>query len=226
MDLILVRHAQPQWVVDGLADNDPSLSQLGRFQADRLHKPSRGWALTELWTSTMRRAEETAIPLATTTGARPNALSWLDELKPPASWHGSPARLVEQAFAEIRTRDPNDWWDGLAGGESVRDFHNRVWTGMEKALASRGVRRSTTHPQLWDIEEPGATIAIVAHGGTNALLLGLLLGLEIVPWEWERFALAHAGITTVSSVRIGPAFSFSLRTFGDTSHLDPLHVTY
>ncbi|MDH3307518.1 MAG: histidine phosphatase family protein [Acidimicrobiia bacterium] len=226
MDLILVRHAQPQWIVDGLADNDPRLSQLGRFQADRLHKPSRAWDLTELWTSTLRRATETAVPLATTAGARPAAHAWLDELRPPSSWHGSPAQLVEQAFAESRTRDPDDWWDGIAGGESVRNFHDRVWSGMERALADRGVRRSNTHRQLWDIAEPGATIAIVAHGGTNALLLGLLLGLEIVPWEWERFALAHAGITKVSSVQIGTAFSFSLRTFGDTSHLDPAHVTY
>ena len=76
---------------------------------------------------------------------------------------------------------------GLPGGESFRDFHERVWSGFEATLADYGVRVSPHHHQLWDIANPDLRLVFVAHGGTNGLLLARLLGTEPVPWEWERF---------------------------------------
>jgi hypothetical protein len=62
---------------------------------------------------------------------------------------------------------------------------------------------------------------MVAHAGTNSVILGRLLGLEPQPWEWERFASDHASVTVLRSTRIGGGHIFSLQTFSDVSHLPP-----
>jgi broad specificity phosphatase PhoE len=43
----------------------------------------------------------------------------------------------------------------------------------------------------------GRRLLLVAHAGTNSVVLGHLLGLSPEPWEWERFASAHASITVL-----------------------------
>ncbi len=227
MEIVLIRHAQPRWSVDGLADNDPDLTDLGKTQAACLAELAADWAPPDaLWTSTMRRSIATAQPLADVTARHVQSFSWLDEIRPPEHWHGSPVELVESRFAASRDRHPGEWWDGIDDGESVRHFHDRVWTGTEAALHDFGIRRSDQHLQLWDIDEPGSRLTVVAHAGTNALLLGLLLGLEVVPWEWDRFALAHTAVAKVETVPVGGSYSFSLRLFGDTSHLPADAVTW
>ena len=60
---------------------------------------------------------------------------------------------------------------------------------------------------------------VVAHGGTNAVALGFLLGLDPTPWEWERFVLGHASIASVRSVSLAGGHVFSLRAFNDQEHL-------
>jgi broad specificity phosphatase PhoE len=66
---------------------------------------------------------------------------------------------------------------------------------------------------------------LVAHAGTNSVVLGRLLGLEPEPWEWERFASDHTSLTVLRSVPIGGGHIFSLQRFSDVSHLPPDLVT-
>lgn len=45
-----------------------------------------------------------------------------------------------------------------------------------------------------EVPEPGA-IAIVAHGGTNAVAITHLLDIPCVPWEWSQIDhLRNAGL--------------------------------
>ncbi len=62
---------------------------------------------------------------------------------------------------------------------------------------------------------------VVAHAGTDAVCLGHLLGIEPVPWEWERFVSFHASVSVVRTMPIAGAQSFSLFRFSDTGHLPP-----
>ena len=64
---------------------------------------------------------------------------------------------------------------------------------------------------------------VVAHGGTNAVSLGYLLGIEPVPWEWERFVAFHAGISTIAPIEISGGHAFSLFRFSDTPVFEALH---
>jgi 2,3-bisphosphoglycerate-dependent phosphoglycerate mutase len=62
-------------------------------------------------------------------------------------------------------------------------------------------------------------VCVFAHAGTNGVLLSLLLGLDPVPWEWDRWSLNHASITRLSTLRLGDGHTFSLTRLSDVEHL-------
>jgi probable phosphoglycerate mutase len=64
-------------------------------------------------------------------------------------------------------------------------------------------------------------VLLVAHAGTNAVLICHLLGLQPVPWEWERFVLGHASISRVEALHVGDGYTFSLTRLSDVEHLTP-----
>jgi probable phosphoglycerate mutase len=115
----------------------------------------------------------------------------------------------------------------MPGGEGFRDFHQRVVSGLEASLADKGLKEAGTDPRLWAISEHDTDyrIVLVAHGGTNAVVLGHLLGMAPTPWEWDRLELPHTGVARIVSLPIAHAHAFSLRVFADTTHLEAEMVT-
>lgn len=224
MELILLRHAQPEWNRDHAAQVDPGLTGLGVEQAELTAKRLGVENFDRLLVSTARRAQETAVPVrdqlrAVSTEDR----EWLHEIRMPDVWEGSPSEEVTRALRDARWRSREEWWQGMPGGESFHDFHARVVLGLGAELAEIGVER--TPDGLWRIPREAPRLLFVAHAGTNSVVLGHLLGLAPEPWEWERFAASHASLTVLRTVRIASGHIFSLHTFGDTSHLPPDLVT-
>lgn len=221
MELILIRHGQPAWSVDGWSQVDPHLTELGRRQAmlaaERLaaERP-----LTELLASPANRSQETAEPISTKTGLDIVTVDEIVEIRMP-DWSGELEETVQRIFSDARHRDPDDWWDGLPGGESFRDFHDRVTAALRRLLAERGITPDAGRRHLWHVEDDSHRIAIVAHGGTNAVALTHLLGAEPTPWEWERFILYHASFARLRAIPLAGEHVFSLRTFNDREHLSP-----
>lgn len=224
VDFLLVRHAQPDWSPGGRARNNPELTSLGHHQARRL--VGRRWGqVDELWVSPMIRARQTIEPLAEALGLEPRIMEWAQEINNPPEWEGSPVDEVAELFAGLNLRPIDDMWDGLPGGESFRGFHQRVTGGLEAALTEVGaVPREDARPHLWD-EPDERRIVLVAHGGTNAVILGHLLGMDPTPWEWDRFDSAHTSVATLTTRPISHAVAFGLMGFGDVGHLDPDEVT-
>jgi probable phosphoglycerate mutase len=180
----------------------------------------------EVWVSPMVRARQTSEPVASETGIRPETYVWLSEIQNPPAWEGSPAEEIEKALADAHFRSMEEMWDGLPGGESFRAFHRRVVDGLEETLAAHGIRpMDEQHRHLWEVRDPGMKVLIVAHAGTNAVVLGRLLGLEPVPWEWDRFRQPHTGVSRLTMDRISTGWGFSLRQLGDVTHLDEEMVT-
>ena len=229
MELLLIRHAQPEWVRDGVAYNDPGLTELGhrqaravadRFRTDRTPP-------TELLVSSAVRAQETAGPLAEVVDPTPETHDWLFEIRLPDSWDGTPAEQIREQFTSARWRPRHEFWDGIPdGGESFRDFHARITSGLESMLADWGVRRHEDDPDnLWHVPDDVRRIILVAHAGTNSTILCHLLGVEPQPWEWERFSTAHASVTHLVTVPISRGHIFSLRRMSDVAHLAADDVT-
>jgi 2,3-bisphosphoglycerate-dependent phosphoglycerate mutase len=72
---------------------------------------------------------------------------------------------------------------------------------------------------VWSIDNPSSSVAIFAHSGTNGVLLCHLLGLDPVPWEWDRFVTGHASITRLQAFEMGDGQTFSLVKLSDVEHL-------
>jgi broad specificity phosphatase PhoE len=218
MEIVLVRHGEPEWSRDGLTVDDPRLTDRGVRQAELLAERLAGEHFDQLLVSPLRRARETMAPIAEQLRIEPTVADWLAEIRNP-QWEGTPAQNVERIFAETRVRPAEEHWEGLPGGESFRDFHVRVTTGLDQLLDTHDSRRLPGDPLLWDLGQPDRRVLVVAHGGTNAVSVGHLLGIPPVPWEWERFINFHTGVSTVTPVEISTAYSYSLRRLSDLSHL-------
>lgn len=223
MDLYLVRHGQPDWAPERIARNDPALTDLGREQASRVgHRVASLEGVDELWVSPMARSTETAGPVAAGLDLLPETYDWLREIQNPPEWDGEPVGEIESRLAAANLRSMEEMWDGLPGGESFRDFHERVVGGLVETLDSHGIHPAAPDSRhLWNVDEPGKKVVIVAHAGTNAVVFGHLLGLDPVPWEWDRFRQPHTGVSRLTMIRVSTAWAFSLRQLGDVTHLHP-----
>jgi probable phosphoglycerate mutase len=220
MSYVFVRHAQPEWIRDGLNIDDPALTSLGRAQAERLGRRFEGASADVVLVSNLRRARETAEPIAHALGLEPTVCDWLAEIESPR-WEGTPAEQVERVFREHREKSLDEMWEGLEGGESFHHFHQRVTDGVQRFLDTAGDRRINEQPALWQLVEPDRRVVVVAHAGTNAAAIGYLLGLAPVPWEWERFVSFHASVSSVDPIPISTGHAFSLARFSDVAHLPP-----
>jgi 2,3-bisphosphoglycerate-dependent phosphoglycerate mutase len=222
VEVLLIRHGEPEWVRDGLSVDDPPLTERGRRQADGLAErlANEDPPVQEIWVSPLRRAQQTAAPIVERLGLEARTFDWLAEIGAPR-WDGTPVEVVERVFAETWTRPLDELWDGLPGGESFRAFHRRVVDGLRDHIDGLGVVATSDEPRLWNLVEPDRRVAVVAHGGTNATLLAFLLGIPPVPWEWERFVSYHASISVVRPFAISDTYAFTMLRFSDVAHFPP-----
>jgi len=223
VELIFIRHGEPAWSVEGLSQPNPHLTAKGHRQAEHTAERLTSGRLrpTEILVSPTNRSIETAEPIAASTGLRPTVIQDLEEIRMP-DWSGELEDSVQRTFTEARGRLPEDWWDGMPGGESFHDFHDRIGRVMTKLLDERGARQGEADSShVWDYTGAQQRIAIVAHGGTNSVALSFLLGIDPTPWEWERFILGHASLARVRLIPLAGGHVFSLRAFNDRDHLPP-----
>src|SRR5882672_2853078 len=194
MELLLIRHALPERIeTDDGSPADPPLSALGRAQADRM----AGWVAAEkigaIYTSPMRRARETAEPLARAVGAEIAIDPGLVEMD-----HLSDVYLpLEQLKAEDYPR----WQEmvqrgGLYAGVDLAAFRNNVVASVERAIAAN----------------PGGRVALVCHGGVINAWAGHVLGIA------DPFFLdvAYTGVSRFLAASTGER---SVRSLNETAHL-------
>jgi probable phosphoglycerate mutase len=132
---------------------------------------------------------------------------------------------VQTYFRDANARHLDEWWDGLPGGESFRHFYERVSGGIEGLLQGDhrlGLHEVSGH-RLWHLPEERERILIVAHEGTNAILLSHLLGIEPVPFAWVRFSSSWTGISVIQSLEVASGSVFGVASFNRTDHMIPLH---
>lgn len=226
MHFLLIRHGQPEWSVDGISQRDPGLTNLGHEQAElTAGRLVADYGVTHVVHSTAQRAIETAQPVIEQSGIGPIELADIREIDGP-DWGQIEESKVQEIFRTARRRPPAAWWAGLEGGEPFTDFRKRVVAAVDDILADHGITGHTQdHPHLWDSRGDDGVVAIVAHGGTNAVVITHLLGMEPTPWEWERLPLNHASITHLRAIRLAGAHAFTLRAYNSVEHLPPeLHT--
>lgn len=162
LDIYLVRHGQTQWNLEkrlqGATDN--VLNDTGRRQAAELVPRLAGVPFSHIYSSGLRRAQETAAAFAGQTPV--TALPALNE-RSFGKFEGIFEDQRDAAlFAEFGKRG-NVLDDALDGGESLQSQADRV-----KAAVRQITSRHTS-----------GSIAIVAHGGVNPLVLAALLDIPV-----------------------------------------------
>lgn len=203
MQVVLVRHALPERVhaadlAGGAPPADPGLTPLGVGQAQRLAVALAGERPTALYASPLRRARETAQPLATVLGREPVLLGDLRE------YDADSAQYVP--VHEMADVDPPGWERMRAGllptHVDVDTFADRVSNALEDVVAAHHGRQ---------------TAVVVAHAGVINVWLARLLGMA----RPLTFPLDYAGITRVLAAREGRRV---VRTVNETAHVADLLV--
>jgi probable phosphoglycerate mutase len=149
MDLLLIRHARPQRAVVDDGPADPGLSTLGHRQSEALAAWLAKEPIEAIYSSPLRRAQETAAPLATTLGLEVRLDPALVEYDAQASAY-IPIEELKAAG------DPR--WMQLP--DDVPAFQRRVVEGIEKIVEAH----------------PSGTVAVVCHGGVVNVYLSWVLG--------------------------------------------------
>ena len=80
MDIIIVRHGRPERLEDLSAAAEPGLTDLGHAQAHAVARFLLGEGINAVHSSPMRRARETAQPLAEALGIEPEIVDDLAEI--------------------------------------------------------------------------------------------------------------------------------------------------
>jgi probable phosphoglycerate mutase len=219
VEIVFIRHGQPEWIRDGLNVENPPLTELGHEQARAMARALASEEFDEVYASPLLRARQTAAPLFEALGREEQIAPWLEEIRDPA-WHGTPREKAQAAYDELKARPVDDRWAGLHGGESIREFTKRIRAGGDDFFADRGMQRSAHDLPIWQIREPGRRIALVAHAGTNSVSIAHLLGMQPTPWEWDRFVIGHTSVSRLEALELQDGFTFSLSKLSDVEHLD------
>lgn len=204
--LLLVRHGESEANRQGVwqGSSDGTLSPTGHLQARQVAERVAAWdpPVQHLYSSPLRRAMETAQPIAQRLGLQVALHPDLREIDlgqvSGLSLEEFAARFPDH-YARWQDRENLDFtWPE---GEQRQAFFCRVSRAVEEIVG----------------RHPGEVIAVVAHGGTIRAALAGLLGSKGPPW-WS-YKVENASITHVVVRALGRA---ELLALGDVAHLAPL----
>ena len=218
--ITLVRHGDPDWAPNGGPSvDDPGLTPFGRRQAEVVAEALARTPVDFLYVSPYLRARETAAPIVALTGRAARVRDGLAEIG--VAVEGLTQDDVDRYFQAALRRPLREHWDGWPGAETFHDFHARVTSALVALLAEHGIHPTREHDfTVWSAPEMPVSIVIVAHGGTNSVLLTHLLDVRPVPWEWLRFESQLAAYSVAEARPLGERGAvWSLQNFNEVDHL-------
>jgi len=218
--VLLLRHGEPDWAPGGGPSiSDPGLTPFGRAQARAAAARLATRRIDAIFVSPYRRSQETALPLAEATGIQPITIPGLAEIG--VAVEGLSQEDVDRYFVAGTRRPLAEHWGGWPGAETFHDFHARVTEALRDVLGRHGMAPQREHDHtVWKRPAQAPHIAIVAHGGTNAVALAHLLDAPPVPWEWLRFESELCAYSIVHARELGTTGAvWSLQAFGVVEHL-------
>ena len=194
MELLLIRHALPARVelTEGLAD--PQLAPEGREQAGRLAAFLADEQLAAVLASPMRRARETAEPLAARCALALETRDSLAEFDRASSWYVPMEEL--QAAGDPRWHAIVEGrWDEVYGIDFAA-FQREAVEAVESVIA----------------DHPGGRVAVVTHGGViNAYVAHVV--------DSRRSSIFQPHYTSVTRVLAARSGERTLRSLNETHHL-------
>ncbi len=197
-DLVLVRHAEAAPASPQEATYDPPLSERGRQQAQLLARRLARMSVHALYSSPLRRAQETAAAVAAATGLPIHTIPDLREVdidlaRLRATYEGQSPQAVADDLAARLLALPR--WDALPGCEPSHRFRLRVHRALQEMVA----------------RHPAQRVVVVCHGGVINIYLSLVLD---IPRD-IFFLPQHTSLTIVRT----DGQRAAVQTIGDCAHL-------
>lgn len=199
--VLLIRHGQQEFDPNGTVKEliDPPLSELGHQQARLLGESLAGQSFAGIYVSPLKRAAETARPVAAEQKVEPQIVNDLREVEifRDVPREEKPGQYIGRDLLEAARRRMLEErsWDVYPYSESSHEFRKRVVNAVESII----------------IANQGERIAIVCHGGViNAYFAHLIDSRSDM-----FFRPAH---TAVSVVRAGRRRR-ALHSLNDVHHL-------
>jgi 2,3-bisphosphoglycerate-dependent phosphoglycerate mutase len=196
MELLLIRHALPVRIEEADGPADPDLAEAGRHQAAFLAEYLHDERVHAVYASPLRRAVQTAAPLAEDQGVPITLEEGVAEFDRLHSTYIP----VEQLKAE---NHPD--WQKLLDGTLADDLgiDSAEWRALVVATLERII---TDHA--------GQKVAVVCHGGVINAYLAHILGVS-----WSEPGFFYPNYTSIHRVAAARTGERMILTVNETFHL-------
>ena len=195
MELLLIRHAQPRRVQDADGPADPELSDNGHEQARLLAEYLVDETIDAVLASPLRRARQTAAPLAAEKGITVTVHDGI------AEYDRESGEYIP--IEELRAEGLPGWQDVLTGnvhravGVDPFEFRTGVVTAIEDIVESH----------------TGQTVAAVCHGGVINAYISHILNIE------DPSGFFYPNYTSIHRVAAARSGQRTLLSLNETAHL-------
>ena len=199
--LVLVRHGQSQWNLQGRWQGhlDSPLTSVGHAQARAAARAidCLGLVRPRVIRSDLGRVAETAEPIASTLGVAPEVdARWRE--RDVGVWAG-------RTHAEVAEVDPVGYAAWRSGEDPPRE-----------AGETEGDVRTRVAGLLEELSDDGREAVVVTHGGPLRHAVACWLGLPLT----ARTRLATPRNGALSTAQLSPA-GWQLAAYNEAGHLDP-----
>jgi broad specificity phosphatase PhoE len=156
-EFCLIRHGETDWNLEGRyqGQSDVSLNETGRLQALEISRQLQSQTFAAIYTSDLKRAQETAQIIAKELNLPYSIDPRLREIN-QGEWEGQQVEVIKSRYSELwnkRTIDPASVRP--PGGETVGEVAQRAFEVLDD-LSHR---------------LPGVKVLIISHGLTLATIL-------------------------------------------------------
>ena len=230
MEIVLIRHGQPEWVKDGEYTVNPGLTEVGQQQAEKSASVFDENSMDEIWVSPLNRAQETLKPFEGKNVAPVvKSFDWLREAldDDEKKLIGESQETIKEYFEHRNTRSFEDWME-TTHGAYMKGFSENIIKNLDESLKNIGVISiDDRYDRLFDLNTAKINkLMIISHAGTMSTLLSYFLNLPLYPWTWRKFLPRHTGHTFLRSSEISSGHFFRMKEFNNVSFMDDKLKTY
>lgn len=218
MKILIIRHAEPDYSVDGLTVK-------GQFEAELLSRRlAKVKNISGIYQSPLGRARMTAAPALKKLGMTAETLPWLAEFRARAFDEMAGRERIcwdyrREQWADQPAMYHEDSWSTqpmFLGSDADQVWQETV-EGVDALLLRHGYRKDGLY---WRCEDnKNDTILLFCHFGVGSAVLAHLIGVSPMP-IWHGMCMQPSSVTTVvTEERRKGEIQFRCCGYGDISHL-------
>ena len=224
MEIVLVRHGQPEWLKNNEYNLNPNLTEKGFLQAEMSSSIFQKNEVDKIWVSPLLRAQQTLEPFKKAGVSEDITVhEWLQEMRDSEEVDliGKPNNEIEEFFIKRNSKSFEEWLV-TNHGEYMKEFSDNIITNLGVSLNELGVvSLDNKYDRLFELKNNETEkLMIISHAGTMSVLISYFLNMPLYPWTWRKFLPRHAGHTILKSTQISSGHFFRLKEFNNVSFMN------